>query len=66
MKEVAGWRNMQEFVASSKYCRMHEAEGLNVVARRVFACVEEAAVHEVAAKLAQKGGESWALLPFVK
>ena len=70
LKEQAGWRDMRGFVAKSDYCRSHEAEGLNVVARRVFACVEEAAVNEAAAELAQIE-RSWkrdrtALLPFVR
>ena len=70
LKEVAGWTDMRGFVASSKYCRVHEAEALSMVARRVFACVEEAAVHEVAAKLAQNPWafmrDGKALLPFVR
>ena len=62
--------DMQSFVASSKYCRTHEAGALDMVARRVFACVEEAAVNEAAAKVAQmrwgKRHESTILLPFVR
>ena len=79
LKETEGWRDIQGFVTSSKHCRAHEADGLNEVARRVFACVEEAAVNEAAAKEAHiprgfldgvtpGGGErhGLALLPFVR
>ena len=44
---------MRAFVASTKYCRRHEAEALNTVAQKVLVCVEEVAVNKVAAELAR-------------
>ena len=66
LKGQKGWRGMHNFVASSKYCRAHEAEALNGIARKVLVCVEEAAVHETAAQIASTWASGEALIPFLR
>ena len=67
LREQKGWEQMHKFVASSKkYLRTHEAAALNEAARRALVCVEEAAVHEAASRLAGNFSNSEELLPFVR
>ena len=64
---------MHGFLASSKFCRTHEAAALDSVARKVLVCVEEAELNGAAASLAQEEvlefrqwRDGTTLLPFLR
>ena len=45
---------MQDFAASQRYFRAHEAAVLDARARKALICVEEVAVHSLAAEIIAK------------
>ena len=57
LRKDRDWTHMREFVASIRHSRSHEAAVLNARAQQALICVEEVAVHSVAAELA--GEEYW-------
>ena len=60
LRNARRWDHMRDFAANSRYCRSHEAAVLNARAKKVLVCVDEVAVHTVAAELAGKGWDWWA------
>ena len=57
-REQREWASLRDFVASTKYCRAHEAAALEARARKALICVEEVELNTMAAQIVRRRQES--------